>query len=98
MALLPLFKDDNQQFMLLQSKWKSLLDPILAIPMLSGLLLPNVSLAGATIVPHRLSRVQQGWFIIDQNALSQVYRTAPFNNSTLTLAATNPVVVSLWVF
>ena len=97
---LPLFKDDNQNFMLMQSQWRSQLNPLLALPILNGVLLQNQSLiTGANKINHLLSRMQTGWIITDQNAgAAQIYRSQPFNTQTLTLTSSAPVIISLWVF
>lgn len=99
MSSTPIIKSGNQALDLWQSRLKSDLDPVLANPLVNGLLLPNIQLSvGQTVINHFLGRNQQGWVIVDQAAISQIFRSAPLNNKTLTLQSTNPVVVSLWVF
>ena len=83
----------------MQTIWKSQIDPILKIPMLSGLQLNNISLvSGVNNINHLLQRTQQGWIITDQDASSSIYRSQPFNTLTLTLHASAPCTISLWVY
>lgn len=98
---LPIFKDNqaNSPFMLMQTAWKSQLDPLLAVPMTNGLQLAGIVLGtGATSINHLLGRMMQGWFITDQNASAAIYRSLAFNAKTLTLTSSAPVTVSLWVY
>lgn len=99
MSSLPFFKDDNQQFMLLQTRWASQLNPILAIPFLSGRAVNNVALiVGSTTINHGLQRMQQGWVITDRNRGGDIYRALPFNQTTLTLSAGQAQTISVWCF
>lgn len=99
MSSLPLFKSDDQSLSLMQTRWKSQLDPVISNEIVSGQLLPNVSLInGVTIINHKLGRALIGWFVTDQNAVANIYRSKPKNDTTLTLTSDAAVVVSLWVF
>lgn len=99
MGLLPLVKSSDTTLSLLQTKWKAALDPVLKNIFINGVLLKNIPLVnGATPVNHMLGQLQQGWFIVDQNAAAQIYRSKPFNSSTLILTSNAVVTVSLWVF
>ena len=83
----------------LMTKWKSILDPIIANPVNNSLLLPNVSLsAGVNVINHKLGRMMQGWIISDINGVSTVYRSAAYNILTLSLTSSAPVTISLVVF
>lgn len=84
---------------LMSQKWKSQLDPLLVIPMLDGIQLNNVALInGATVINHKLQRQMQGWMMTDINGAATIYRSQPFNPTTLTLTSSAAVVVSIWVF
>lgn len=98
--MLPLFqKATDQNFSLMQTRWKSELDPILTNPLLEGVLLKNIALAnGATVVNHFLGRVPLGYIIVDIDNVANIYRSQPFNDLSLTLASNAAVTVSLWVF
>lgn len=84
---------------LMQQKWKSELDPVISIPFLDGLKLHSISLInGVTVINHKLQRNQQGYFITDINAAAAIYRSQPFNQTTLTLTSNAACVIDLWVF
>ena len=96
---LPLQKTDLLPLSLMQTTWKSQLDPVLANPVTSVQILKNVSLiSGTTVVNTGLGRMQQGWFVTDINGAATVYRSAPFNSLTLTLVSSAAVIVNIGVF
>lgn len=96
---LPYFQSDDVTLSLLQTKWKSILNPILANQLLDGLLFNLVSLPiGATTINHMLGRKQVGWFITDINGVATIYRSKPLNDATLTLTSSAGVIVSIWMF
>lgn len=71
-----------KELMLLQTRWSSMINPLLALPLLKGNTVREVALGTTPVaIDHRLGRVPQGWLIIDSNANEVVYRTAPFNAS-----------------
>jgi hypothetical protein len=99
LSSIPLIKTGDVGLDLFMTRLKSGLDPVLANPLVNGLLLRNISLSiGDNVVNHRLSRQMQGWMLVDQSAGVVLYRSAPLNDLTLTLNASAPVTVSLWVF
>ena len=99
MALLPLIQDDNQAFVQMQTRWKSVLDPLLKNLLLSANQLENIQLrVGETQINHLLSRKQTGWIVTDQNGGASIYRSKPLNDKTLTLTSDANVVVSLLVY
>lgn len=82
-----------------QTRWKSQLDPVLANPTTNMTILKNVSIvSGINVINHLLQQVQQGWVVLDINAAITLYRSAPFNTTTLTLTASGPATVTLGVF
>jgi hypothetical protein len=85
---------------LMQNQWKSILDPIVAIPFNSGIALTGIALAANTplTIPTTLGRMQLGWMITDNTANCNVWRTKPFNASNLTLESSAKTVLNLWVF
>ena len=84
---------------LMQTKWASQLDPLLANQLTQGLLLTDKILApGDTTINHLLGRKMVGWIITDQDAAASIYRSKPLNDLTLTLNSTVEVTVNLWVF
>ncbi len=85
--------------MLMQRQWSSQLNPLLAVSLTQGSLLPNIALINGTVTfDHYLGRQMQGWIIVDQNALANIYRSAPLNSQTLTLTSDAIVTISLWIF
>jgi hypothetical protein len=99
---LPLFQTAIKELSLLQTRWKSLLDPFLASSSAQSSILPQISLInGTTIVNHKLGRKLTGWSIIRQRASASIYDTQDSNqtpNLTLTLVSSAAVVVDLEVF
>lgn len=93
------FQSKDQTLMLLQKQWTSQLNPLLATSLTQGSLLQDVTLVnGITTFAHYLGKQMTGWFIVDQNALASIYRSAPLNSQTLTLTSSSDCSVSLWVF
>ena len=98
-VLLPLQQTDLRDLSLLQTKWKSILDPVISNPMTNMTLLKNIVLTtGTNVINHHLGQMQQGWVIIDIQAAATIYRNAPFNSLTLSLSSSANVTVSLGVF
>lgn len=83
----------------MQQRWASILSPFISDPMNQGQLLANISLiTGDNTINTLLAKKQQGWVITDITAAAIVYRSKPFNATTLTLNASAPCVVSLLVY
>lgn len=96
---LPKIISDDQTVQLMQTKWASILNPLLAQPLSSNSILPGVVLqVGDNVINHLLGRQMQGWIISDIDALSSIYRTSPFNKTTLTLNSSAVCTVDLVVF
>jgi hypothetical protein len=84
---------------LMQTRWKSLLDPLLENPLNGISILENVDLSiGNNVINHKLGKKQQGWIILDIDGASTIYRSADFNDKTLTLNSSAAVTVKLGVF
>lgn len=93
------FNSDNRILQMLQTSWASSLDPVLACKLVNGIMLPNITLAaGANTINHKLQRNPQGWLIVDNNAAVTIYRSQPFNQTTLTLTSSGTAIVSIWVY
>lgn len=100
---LPKFKSDDQSLTLMQSAWASQLDPVLKLPINSGVLLKSVPLlVGQNLVNHRLGRKLQGYFITRMRSIhSDIYDTQDSNRTpdlTLLLNSSAAVVVDILVF
>lgn len=97
--MLPQIQTDDKSLMLLQTKWKSELDPLIQDPQASGNFLQNISLInGATTINHLLGRQMQGWYLTDVSGAATIYRNLPMNALTLTLTSNAAVTVNLFVF
>ena len=85
---------------LAQTKWSATLNPVLAIPFLSGNQIFNIVLTASTpkVINHLLQRMPQGWFLTDNQADAVVWRSAAFNSLTITLEASANTTISFWVF
>lgn len=96
---LPIYHTDDVSLSLMQTVWASSLNPIIANPLTQGNLLTGVSLInGVNVINHKLSRVQQGWIITDQDGIASIYRSKVFGPQTLTLTSNAAVVVNIYVF
>lgn len=83
----------------METKWKSILDPVIANNLNNVSILTEVSLInGVTVINHRLGKLLQGWFLLDINGAATIYRSAPFSTTTLTLTSNAAVVVDVGVF
>lgn len=87
---------------MMQTTWAQALDPVIANPLNSVLILKNQVLAtGANVVNHKLGRKLEGWFLIRQRAAASIYDTQDTNQMpqlTLTLESSADVVVDIGVF
>jgi hypothetical protein len=82
-----------------QSKWKAQIDPVLANPIANMQVLKNIALKnGTTVINHKLGDTMQGWVILDINGAASIYRNAPMNKLTLSLASNAAVTITLGVY
>lgn len=96
---LPLYQTDDPTLTQMQSVWKANITPAIQSPILQGHQLNDIKLVvGSNTINHKLQRMQQGWFVVDQNGSASIYRSAPLNATTLALTSNAAVTVSLWVF
>jgi hypothetical protein len=96
---LPYSQTINADLNALQTKWRGILNPFLAIPLNNSTLLTGIPLInGVTVVNHTLGRMMQGWILSDVDGAATIYRSAPLNDLTLTLTSSAAVIVSLAVF
>ncbi len=81
-------------------KWAAALNPLLKLPIISGNMITGVSLVASEplVINHLLQRMQQGWIITDNTAECSVWRTKPFNTTTLTLESNQDTTIAIWVF
>jgi len=101
--MLPIFQSADQIFTLMQTKWASLINPLLNSPESKGFILKDIAIAsGANIIDHRLGRPLQGWQVVRmQGAFAELYDTQATNprpNLTLNLTSNAATVIDLKVF
>ncbi len=86
-------------FPLMLTKWSSILNPLIANPINNVSVLSDIKLlTGTNVINHLLGKNQQGWMVVDIQGPATVYRSAPFNNKTLTLTSSADVMVSIGVY
>lgn len=97
---LPLFnKANDQNFSLMQTSWKSQIDPLIINSITKGNQKSNVSLIiGENVINHLLGRNMIGWFITDITSGAQVYRSQPMNDKTLVLTSNAIATVNIWCY
>ena len=96
---LPQFQSSITPLQLMQSKWSSILNPIIAQPLNSPSMLKNISIStGSNVINHKLGRTPVGWLVIDVNAPITLYRSNELNDLTLTLTSSGAATVTLLVF
>ncbi len=78
------------------------LDPVTDNPLMSKNILTDVALSGTTTnIEHKLGRAFRGWFIVDANANTNVWRDAASTADAtkfLPLVAGAAVTVDIYVF
>lgn len=83
----------------MQNVWASQLNPTLSNPINRCSILKDVILiSGLNVINHKLGAKQSGWFLTDLNGSANIYRSAPFNDLTLSLTSDANVTVSIGVF
>lgn len=99
---LPKFQNDSKEFVQMQSRWATILDPIINNPITSSSILKGINLAvGSNTVNHLLSRKLQGWTIVRINAATTIYDTQESNGTpdkTLVLVSSAACTVDILVF
>ena len=86
----------------MQTKWASILNPLLGNPVNNGSILKNVSLkSGSNTINTMLGRPLQGWSVVRQRGAAEIYDDQDANQSpnlTLVLVSNAAVSVDLLVF
>lgn len=87
---------------MMQTKWASILDPLLANPLNGISILKNITLAsGINVINHKLQQPLQGWFIVRRRAACNLYDTQDSNQTpqlTLQLVSDAAASVDIGVF
>jgi len=83
-------------------KWAAILNPVLANPLINGLLISNVFVyPGQNVINHGLGRILQGYIVVMNNADITFYDDQLVNQQpslTLLLNASGQATISLYVF
>lgn len=99
---LPIMQSDSEQLSMMQTRWASIINPVLGNPLVDGAVLKQVALtSGSNVVNHKLGRKLQGWFITRLRAASDIYDTQDSNTIpelTLQLEASADATVDIYVF
>jgi hypothetical protein len=99
---LPYFQTSLPDLNMLQTKWSSVINPVLSLPLSSSLILQGVVLTtGANVVNHKLGRKLQGWIICRQRSAASIYDTQDDNQMpdlTLQLTSSASTMVDILVF
>lgn len=94
---LALFKVQDPSVTLMQNSWKSSIDPVLASPSNSSVILKGITLVvGSNSINTTLGRTLQGWSIVRQRAAASIYDNQDNNpNPTLTLLLISSAAVTV---
>lgn len=97
---LTIFQSDSQPMTLMQTSWATEINPVLKLPINSGQILKSVSLVvGTNSINHLLGRKLQGWFLVRQRALAEIYDAQDSNlTQAITLALVSDAVVTVDIF
>lgn len=84
------------------NRWATILNPVIACPLVQGRMVSNVQLVvGTNVINHLLGRKLQGWFITGINAPTTIYDVQASNQTpqlTLVLNSSAVALVNIWVF
>ena len=100
---LPILQSESSELTMVQTRWASQINPILANLLMQGQLLRNVALtAGANQINHKLGRKLVGWFLTRQRGASiAIYDNQDSNQMpqlTLSLQSGGTADVDIYVF
>ena len=101
MPKLPQFKEGPSSFQLMQTRWGTLIDPVISNPINQGNLIQNVVLSSSSIINHGLGRNLQGWFLTRLRGNATVFDRQDINtipDKTLLLTASSGVPADIYVF
>jgi hypothetical protein len=96
---LPQFIFNNSTLSRMATQWASIINPFLNDPLNNHVILKSVPIvSGSNVINTTLGRKAQGWFVTDISAPVTLYRSAPFNDLTLTLTSSGTATVDVVVF
>lgn len=99
-SLFPIFKDDNKNLMLLQTKWSQIFNQFFSNPIFDGILLEDQVLgSGDNVIPHLLGRPLLGYIVTSQNAAAQFFqKPSQMPNLTFIINSSAPCIADFYVF
>ena len=85
---------------LAQTKWSSILNPIISLPIISGNQINAIGLTANVpkAINHLLQRMPQGWFLVDKTTNATIWRTVPFTTTTITLESSANTEIDLYIY
>jgi len=85
---------------LAQPKWASILNPVLSLPILGGNQIDSIVMTASTpkTINHLLQRLPQGWFLVDNMANANIWRTKSWTTTTITLESSADTTISIYVY
>lgn len=101
MASLPIFNTDNRDLSMMQTRWASLINPLLSNVLSEASLLKNIALSsGLNTINHLQGRVLNGYIVVGMHgAYAQIFDVpSPLPKLTLLLNASAPTIIDLAVF
>ncbi len=84
--------------MSVQSNIEKSLSPLSRLEIVNGNLITVAVTTADKQVEHLLGRLPIGWIVVGKDANANVWQTAAFNDSYITLQASTTVNLTLWVF
>lgn len=100
--VLTIFQTASKDLQLMQTSWATQLNPVIASPLSTPLILKSVKLInGTTTINHRLGKGLTGWMIVRQRGPASIYDTQDTNQQatlTLQLVSSAAVTVDILVF
>lgn len=99
MVLAPLksFQSADYEMSKAQAYVKEFASQLTETPFIRGKIFTINLSPGNNSIQHKLRSIPSGWFILDKNAATDIWRTG-WDDLSITLNSTNAVSISLWVF
>lgn len=101
MANLPIFNSDNKDLMLMQTSWKSVINPLLSNPVNQVFVIKDIKLiTGNNTINHLQGRALNGYVVLRmKDAFAQIYEVdSPLPKLTIVLNASADTTINLGVF
>jgi hypothetical protein len=95
----PLVQTSDRNINQLQSNIVPQLNNLSKNPVVNNSIITGQALiAGATTFNHKLGRIPSHWYVTDQDGAATIYRSQPFNATTLTLTSSAAVTCNVVIF